>query len=94
MGIGLLLDLLRGQARTRAAFVRGRHSRNLYDRDFDDALLSRHLGALRAELDLDRPAPAPTPEDLRAFRRYAVAAVAALLGPLALPAAMLLTLPA
>lgn len=40
--------------RMRAAFIRGRHTRNLYDRDFDDALLSRHVGQLRAELGLDR----------------------------------------
>lgn len=92
MGIGLLLDLFRGRARTRRAFVRGRHSRNLYDRDYGDALLSQPLGALRAELDLDRAEPAPTPEDLRAFRRYAVAALATLLAPIGLPAAILVTL--
>ena len=40
--------------RVRAAFVRGRHTRNLYDRRFDDALLGMPVGQLQAELGLDR----------------------------------------
>jgi hypothetical protein len=88
MGIGLFLD----RERTRRAFVRGRHSHNLYHRAFDDALLSCRLGALRAELGLDRPAPAPTPGDLRAFRRYAAASLATLLAPGLLLLAVLVAL--
>jgi hypothetical protein len=48
------LGLISWPRRVRAAFMRGRHTRNLYDRDFDDALLSRHVGELRAELGLGR----------------------------------------
>jgi hypothetical protein len=40
--------------RAHAAFVRGRHTANLYDRDFDDTLLGRTVSAQRAELGLDR----------------------------------------
>jgi hypothetical protein len=40
--------------RVHAAFVRGRHTANLYDRDFDDALLGRTVAQQRAELGLDR----------------------------------------
>jgi ubiquinone biosynthesis protein Coq4 len=35
------------------AFRRGRASRNLYDREWDDALLERGVGELRRELGLD-----------------------------------------
>jgi hypothetical protein len=40
--------------RVHAAFVRGRHTANLYDRDFDDTLLGRTVSQTRAELRLDR----------------------------------------
>jgi hypothetical protein len=40
--------------RVHAAFVRGRHTDNLYDRDFDDALLGRTVAQQRVELGLDR----------------------------------------
>jgi hypothetical protein len=49
------------------AFVRGRHSRNLYTEGFDPARLSQPVGALRRELGLDRPTPAATAADLAAF---------------------------
>jgi hypothetical protein len=35
------------------AFRRGRASCNLYDRDWDDGILSRSVGELRRELGLD-----------------------------------------
>lgn len=57
------------------AFVRGRHSRNLYGDAFDDALLATSVGALRERLDLDAPPPAPTHADLFAFVGWYVAAV-------------------
>jgi hypothetical protein len=50
----LAFGLVSCPRRVRAAFIRGCHTRNLYDRDFDDALLSRHVGELRAELGLER----------------------------------------
>jgi hypothetical protein len=40
--------------RVHAAFVRGRHTANLYDRDFNDTLLGRTVSQQRTELGLDR----------------------------------------
>jgi hypothetical protein len=37
-----------------AKCVRGRHTANLYDRDFDDTLLGRTVAQERVELGLDR----------------------------------------
>jgi hypothetical protein len=59
----LVYGLLVCPRRVYAAFVRGRHTANLYDRDFDDTLLGRTVAAQRAELGLDRDTlehPLPT----------------------------------
>lgn len=40
--------------RTFAAFVRGRRSKNLYRHTYDDALLARSVGEVRAELGVDQ----------------------------------------
>jgi len=37
------------------AWLRGRHSRNLYRAPYDDALLSRTVGDVRRELGLEEP---------------------------------------
>lgn len=71
------------------AFVRGRRSHHLLERPCtDEAFLRRSVGALRAELGLDRPAIA-TPADRRAFAGWAGLAVGVVWGPL-LPLAALL----
>jgi hypothetical protein len=62
-GIGLFLS----PRRVLRAFVRGRHSKNLYGEGFNSARLSQHVGDLRRELGLDAPAPAATPRDVLAF---------------------------
>ena len=49
------------------AFVRGRHSRNLYDGPLDEALLEESVDALRARLDLKQAAPSATRSDRVAF---------------------------
>ena len=49
------------------AFVRGRHTRNLYREGWSDELLHVRVGELRGRLGLDRPAPAATWRDLAAF---------------------------
>jgi hypothetical protein len=53
------------------AFVRGRHSKNLYAKGFDPARLAQSVGALRSELELDRTVPAATSNDLIAFSGWA-----------------------
>jgi hypothetical protein len=50
---GLFAGLLVAPRAVYRAFVRGRHTRNLYDRPFNDALLELRLDELRAELGFD-----------------------------------------
>ena len=54
MGVGLWI----APRRVFRAWVRGRHSKTLYDRAFGDDLLQLTVEALRARLNLDRPAEA------------------------------------
>jgi hypothetical protein len=73
------------------AFVRGRHSANLYRTTFDDALLDRRLGDLRRELQLAGPPPAAGAADVAAFACWSLAGLALTLiqiaaSPLVLPA--------
>jgi hypothetical protein len=74
MAIGLAI----APARILRAFVRGRHTQNLYAERFDDALLATPVGALRKRLELASPAPVATAGDRVAFAGWCVAAVAAL----------------
>jgi hypothetical protein len=69
-------------ARLRTAFVRGRHGKNLLDRELDDATLSRTVGDLRRELGLDRPVPAANEADRSEFDRWSARAIAVVWGPL------------
>ena len=91
MAIGLVI----APARIFRAFVRGRHTRNLYAERFDDALLETTVGALRKRLDLASPPPAATSGDRVAFAAWCVASIAALLAQAALlvtPLAMMIRL--
>jgi hypothetical protein len=58
------------------AFVRGRHSGNLYPGVWDEALLDLRVGELRERLRLTGPAPVATPADRAAFLAWALAASA------------------
>jgi hypothetical protein len=103
--VGWLLDLLafavglvinpRGVYR---AFVRGRHSANLFRAEFDDALLAREVGATRSELRLNDNVRASA-SDRAAFVAWSLASVvvylasvAALLAPLVVASWLLLRL--
>lgn len=55
------------------AFVRGRRSRNLYGRTYDDALLDTRVGEMRAELGLDRAVEPATAGDLVRFVAFLLA---------------------
>ena len=86
---GMFTGLLFDAGAVFRAFVRGRHTRNLYRLELDDALLAATLGETRAKLDLDARAPEPTPRDRLAFAGWislagiwTLATLAALLGPL------------
>lgn len=52
---GLVAGLMVWPRRTAAAFVRGRHSRNLYRTEYGPQLLSQTVGETKAQLDLDKP---------------------------------------
>ena len=56
------------------AFVRGRHSRNLYGEGFDPARLGQTVGALRRELGLDRAVPPASALDLALFTGWVLLA--------------------
>jgi hypothetical protein len=66
---GLAIGLVRAPRLTWRAFLRGRHSTNLYqtEGEYHDGLLSRTVGELRRELALDRPAPRARSGDRLAF---------------------------
>jgi hypothetical protein len=59
------------------AFVRGRHSENLYHTvgEWNEGLLGGTVGELRAKLGLDRDPPRATPSDTATFALWVVAAV-------------------
>jgi hypothetical protein len=61
---GMVLGFMVSPGRTWRAWVRGRHSKSLYNQGgYSDAVLRETVGSLRARLDLDRPAPPPTLAD-------------------------------
>jgi len=64
---GMVGGILAAPRRTFAAFVRGRHSRNLYRAAYDDALLGRRIGEVRRELGLDAPPPPARAADVGWF---------------------------
>lgn len=81
--VGWLLDLLafavglainpRGVFR---AFVRGRHSANLFRGTFDDALLAQQVGVMRCQLHLDGSRVDATTEDVFAFAAWSCVSIA------------------
>lgn len=58
------------------AFVRGRRSRNLYFDEWDESILSRRVGEVRARLGLDANEARPTSADRRAFMLWSAASLA------------------
>jgi hypothetical protein len=75
----MAIALLLAPARIWRAFVRGRHTRNLYGEAFDDALLASSVAALRARLGLAGAEPAATAANRAAFAATCLAAFAVLL---------------
>jgi hypothetical protein len=78
--MGSLLPFRRG--RIFAAFMRGRRARNLYGGSHDAELLTRRVGEVREELDVDAPVGEVTDADRRAFRRVSIRALIGSWGPL------------
>lgn len=70
------------------AFVRGRHSTNLYGDEWDESILARRVGEVRRRLHLDEADARPTRDDRVAFALWGglsvltyVAAGAVMFGP-------------
>ena len=62
--------LFYGLGRVYRAFVRGRHSRNLYDGSFREIVLNENVGKMRARLGLDTAAPDANLADKAAFAGF------------------------
>lgn len=63
MGLGMLY----APGRTYRAFIRGRHSRNLYGSKYTDELLATSVEDMRARIGLAEAAPTATTRDKLAF---------------------------
>jgi hypothetical protein len=86
MGIGLVI----APGAVWRAFVRGRSSANLYERDFDEAMLDEKVGAMRSRLRVAQaPAARASAADTASFVAWSLAAA----GSLLLASAMLLAPP-
>jgi hypothetical protein len=86
--LGIVLGWVVSPGATWRAWVRGRHSRNLYPEGHSEKLLRETVASLRSRLGLDRPAPAPTRADRLSYTFWCCMAVVDLgltLGALALP---------
>lgn len=90
--LGMVIGVVIDRKALFAAFVRGRHSKNLYAGADLDGLLARSLGEQRAELGLDRSPPRATARDRAEFVAYVSAGLVLQLGVLALVLAPLVGL--
>ena len=61
------LGMLYAPRRTYRAFIRGRHSRNLYGTEYTDRLLTTSVGDMRAQIGLAGEPPQATTGDKLAF---------------------------
>jgi hypothetical protein len=89
---GMLMGWVVNPGATWRAWVRGRHSKNLYYEGLSERVLRETVSGLRARLALDRPAPAPTAGDVASCALWTVAALvdaAVTLGVLFAPLALL-----
>lgn len=64
------------------AFVRGRRSRNLYRREFEEALLDERVGEMRRELGIPETYCEPTTADKLSFAAWSLVSVGVFTGAL------------
>jgi len=81
---GMAIGFLLAPGRVFRAFVRGRHSANLYRRGYDDALLDQPVGEIRAALLPAGASPLPSTRDYLAFALWWTLGLLATLGPVVL----------
>jgi hypothetical protein len=84
----LAIALPLGVGRLARAFARGRRSRCLYDREWDEGLLDVTVGELRSRLAIAPREVAPTRAERAAFAAAAAAGVLVFLSPFVLLAAL------
>jgi hypothetical protein len=84
---GMVMGWVVAPGRTWRAFLRGRHSKSLYREGYSDAVLGERVAALRARLELDRPAPQPTLGDRASYAAWCTLAAAHAVVLLGLPVA-------
>jgi hypothetical protein len=85
---GMVMGWFVNPRATWRAWVRGRHSRNLYYEGLSEAVLRERVDSLRSRLLLDRPASQPSASDYASYAFWcgmAVLDAAVTLGLLALP---------
>jgi hypothetical protein len=63
------------------AFLRGRRSRNLYDREFAPALLDSTVEEMQKQLELDGPQPRASLRDRGAFACWSIVSVLVSISP-------------
>jgi hypothetical protein len=85
----LAFGLIAAPRRTWRAFVRGRHSRNLYRGEFSDSLLDDPVDALRQRLGLAAPVLDASARDTAAFAGWSAFVIAWHLAPVAAGIAVL-----
>ncbi len=84
----MAIGLLAGRPRALwTAFLRGRHTRNLYRIRFDDALLDARLGDVRARLGLDAAPARASLGDCLSFAAWSAVALGLAAVTIALPVA-------
>jgi hypothetical protein len=88
---GLAIGLVVTPRKTYRAFIRGRHSANLYTTVFREELLDRKVGEMRDELSIHSEVPPAGVADRMMFLLWSGIAVAATLSPVLAVVALLLT---
>jgi len=78
--LGFACGLFVYPRRVYRAFMRGRRSRNLYGDVWDEKILARRVGEVRARLGLDDGERQPSCEDVRAFLFWSAASLATYAG--------------
>lgn len=73
---GMVMGWVVAPVRTWRAWVRGRHSKSLYREGWRETLLSERVDAMRARLELDRPAPKATLGDAASYAAWCTLAAA------------------
>lgn len=80
--LALTMGIVQRPGRVFRAFVRGRHTHNLYGRSAE-TLLGREVGDLKTELGLKQPVPSALPGDILAFAAHLAVSLLAYAAPLA-----------